>query len=70
MTNSIDKPKSRRGFAAMDPAKRSAIARLGGAAVPAEKRAFTKDRALAVASGRRGGQTKKSGVALKSSNQP
>jgi general stress protein YciG len=51
----LPKPKSRRGFAAMDPAKREAIARKGGKAVPAGKRAFAMDRNLAAAAGRAGG---------------
>jgi general stress protein YciG len=49
------KPKSRRGFAAMSEEKRRAIARKGGAAVPAEKRAFHKDRKLAAEAGSKGG---------------
>jgi general stress protein YciG len=52
MENS-EKPK--RGFAAMDPERRRAIARLGGAAVPAEKRTFSKKRDVASAAGTRGG---------------
>ena len=48
--------KSRRGFAAMSPEKRSEIARMGGLAVPAEKRSFSTDRSLAAAAGRKGGQ--------------
>ena len=41
------KPKSRRGFAAMNPERRREIARKGGASVPGEKRSFAKDRDLA-----------------------
>lgn len=49
--------KLRRGFAAMDPEKRRAIARQGGASVPAEKRSFAQDRDLAVRAGRAGGSS-------------
>jgi uncharacterized protein len=48
-----EKPK--RGFAAMDPERRCAIAKLGGAAVPAEKRTFSKKRNVASAAGTKGG---------------
>lgn len=51
-----DKPKARRGFAAMDPEKRRQIAAKGGASVPAEKRSYAKDRDLAASSGRKGGE--------------
>ena len=44
-----------KGFAAMDPEKQRAIARKGGAAVPAEKRAFSRDRHLAARAGYKGG---------------
>ena len=40
-----------RGFAAMTPEARKAIAMLGGAAVPPEKRMFSRDKALAKAAG-------------------
>ena len=53
--------KSRRGFAAMDPEKRRAIARKGGASVPSEKRSFTKNRELAVTAGSKGGQRPRGG---------
>ncbi len=49
--------KSRRGFAAMDPEKRRAIASIGGKAVPAEKRSFSQDSELAAACGRKGGKS-------------
>lgn len=52
-----DKPKSRRGFAAMDPDKRREIARKGGSMVPADKRSFSQNRDLAAAAGRTGGST-------------
>lgn len=48
--------KSRRGFASMDPERRRAIAAKGGASVPADKRSFSKDRALAASAGKRGGE--------------
>ena len=48
--------KQRRGFAAMSPEKQREIAARGGAAVPAEKRAFS-DPALAASAGRKGGHS-------------
>lgn len=51
------KPKSRRGFAAMNPERRREIARKGGASVPSEKRSFSQDRALAASAGRKGGES-------------
>lgn len=53
--------KARRGFAAMDPAKRQAIARMGGASVPGAKRSFSQDRDLAAAAGRKGGSNSRGG---------
>ena len=53
-------PKPAHGFAAMEPAQRSAIAAEGGRAIPAEKRSFSQDRALAVAAGRKGGMSRQS----------
>lgn len=47
--------KSKRGFASMDPAKQHKISSMGGLAVPAGKRAFSKDRQLAVKAGHKGG---------------
>lgn len=47
--------KSRRGFASMDPERRREIARKGGSNIPAEKRSFARDRALAAAAGKKGG---------------
>lgn len=52
-----DRPRGRRGFAAMDPDRRREIARKGGASVPNEKRSFAKDRDLAANAGRKGGST-------------
>jgi len=40
-------PKSRRGFAAMSPEKARELQSRGGKGVPAEKRAFSVDPALA-----------------------
>lgn len=48
-------PKSRRGFASMDPERRREIARKGGASVPADKRSYFKNRDLAASSGAKGG---------------
>ncbi len=48
-------PRSKRGFASMDPKRRSQISRLGGKAVPSHKRAFN-DRRLAMEAGRLGGK--------------
>lgn len=50
-----DQPKARRGFAAMSKEQRTAIARKGGAATPADKRSFAVNRDLAAAAGRAGG---------------
>lgn len=46
---------AKRGFACMTKEARTAIARKGGASVPAEKRAYSQDRDLAAAAGRKGG---------------
>lgn len=53
-----DTPKKPRGFAAMTLKQRSEIARQGGLAVPAEKRAFSRNAKLAATAGRKGGQAK------------
>jgi hypothetical protein len=53
-----DKPKQKRGFAAMSPEKLRAIASKGGKSCPAEKRTFN-DKALASTAGRKGGMTKR-----------
>jgi len=55
-----DEPKVKRkgGFASMDPEKRRAIARKGGASVPAAKRSFSRDKDLAANAGRKGGESK------------
>lgn len=44
-----------RGFASMTPERRREVARSGGRAVPAEKRSFSMDNALARAAGHKGG---------------
>lgn len=49
-------PKQRRGFAAMDPAKRREIARKGGASVAPENRTYAKNRELAASAGKKGGE--------------
>jgi general stress protein YciG len=56
--------KAKRGFAAMSPERRIKIARLGGKAVPPEKRSFSTDRALAAAAGGKGGANVNSPTAL------
>jgi general stress protein YciG len=61
MRTDENRPKARRGFAAMDPEKRRAIARLGGAAVPAEKRSFSQSANLATEAGRKGGAASRGG---------
>ena len=57
MPQQSDKPRAHRGFAAMSPERRREIARKGGASVPGEKRSFAKDRDLAAAAGRKGGES-------------
>ena len=59
MSSNLEKPKAKRGFAAMDPDRRREIAARGGASVPAEKRSFSKSRDLAVSAGRTGGAATK-----------
>jgi general stress protein YciG len=54
----LDEPKkSKRGFASMSPEKQREIARKGGQAVPADKRSFSADPALAASAGKKGGQS-------------
>lgn len=50
---------AKRGFASMTPEQRRKIASMGGKAVPAEKRSFSRDKALAVRSGQKGGKAVK-----------
>lgn len=52
-------PKSRRGFASMNPERRREIAKLGGRSVSAANRSFSKFPELAVSAGRKGGLVKK-----------
>ncbi len=52
-----DQPKRLRGFAAMTPEKRAAIAAKGGASIPPEKRAYSLNRELAKTAGAKGGKT-------------
>ena len=49
-----DTAKSKRGFASMSPEKQREIARMGGKSVPADKRAFSQNPALAAQAGREG----------------
>lgn len=46
-----EKPKAKRGFAAMSLEKRTEISRKGGVSVPPEKRAFSQDPDLASRAG-------------------
>jgi len=55
MDKDISAPK--RGFASMDPEKRRAISRMGGKAVPNEKRSFSQNSELASNAGRKGGES-------------
>jgi general stress protein YciG len=57
--------KKLRGFAAMDPEKRREAARKGGASVPADRRSFAQDRALAAEAGKKGGEVGRRGVVRK-----
>jgi general stress protein YciG len=50
-------PHGRRGFASMDPEIRREIARMGGKAVPPQKRAFSQDVKLASKAGKQGGKS-------------
>ncbi len=50
---------SRKGFASLTPERRSEIARMGGLAVPAERRSFSQNHDLARDAGRRGGAASK-----------
>lgn len=57
MADTATKKYPKRGFASMSPEKQRAIASKGGAAVPAEKRSFSQNRALASSAGRKGGES-------------
>jgi general stress protein YciG len=48
--------KKLRGFATLTPEQRRKIASLGGKAVAAENRTFSRDKALAKAAGKKGGE--------------
>lgn len=52
--------RAKRGFAVMSADRRREVAAKGGAAVPPEKRSFSKDRALAASAGKAGGSHKPS----------
>jgi len=52
--------KMKRGFAAMSIEQRRAIASKGGRSVPAERRTFSADAALASRAGRKGGSAVRS----------
>ena len=52
----MKKKTGKRGFASMTPERRREIASLGGLAVPAEKRSFSRDKQLAVKAGQKGGE--------------
>src|SRR5262245_20952947 len=49
---------AKRGFAAMDAGRQRDIASKGGSSVPIDKRSFSRNRELAVAAGRKGGQAR------------
>lgn len=53
------KPKSKRGFASMDPERQREIARRGGASVKPENRSFSRDATIASVSGAKGGAAKR-----------
>lgn len=54
--------KSNRGFASMTLERRKEVASKGGKSVKGQNRAFSRDRALAQAAGRKGGlRSKKAG---------
>jgi general stress protein YciG len=55
----INMAKAMRGFALLTPQKLSEVARKGGMGVPAHKRVFSYNKALAVESGRKGGKNVK-----------
>ena len=53
----MNESESKRGFASLTPERRREIAAMGGKAVPAKKRTFSRKRALAREAGRKGGQS-------------
>lgn len=56
-------PPKARGFAAMDPQRQRALARLGGQSVPADKRSFSTNSTLAKSAGSKGGNAPRKGRA-------
>lgn len=59
-----DSPKPLRGFAWMhanEPSRAAQLAKLGGASVKPENRAFSRDKDLAREAGRKGGQASRGG---------
>lgn len=59
--NDENKPKARRGFAAMSAEMQRQIARKGGQSVPDEKRSFFRNRELASKAGSKGGRASHGG---------
>ena len=57
----IDKPKSKRGFAAMSPEKQREIAKKGGQSVRPESRSFSQSKDLAASAGAAGGRASHGG---------
>jgi len=57
----MDQPTKLRGFAALTPERRTEIARKGGSSIPADKRAFSRNRDLATSAGRKGGEASRGG---------
>jgi general stress protein YciG len=55
MDTNKQKPKPKRGFAAMSADRLREIASKGGKAVPSDRRSFSQDRELAASAGRTGG---------------
>ena len=51
-----DMPKQQRGFALLSADRIREIASKGGSSVPSEKRAFSRDKDLAITAGRKGGE--------------
>jgi len=60
-----EKPRKPRGFATMSVERRREIAAKGGASVPAEKRAFSRDFKLAERAGAAGGAAQRTGGSRK-----
>ena len=56
MTTTEKKLSGKRGFGSLSPERRKEIASMGGKAIPAEKRAFSRDPGLAARSGKKGGR--------------